>query len=308
MDASLLPGPIHLLLALFLFLALGAAGSTALSLALESHGHRSKKIFAVRLSQQVDRLGMVLLVLALIGGGAAHALTLPGSPALEGLQRFLTRELLLATGIPFGLLLLLWVVRSLTWTRLKKRRPVHIAIGALTVLCLIATIVALAGVKRHLLSTGLAPAGPVPLADLYSWPADALVWPAMVHFLVLGIGAAAALTPLYLFVRRTREDFGRDYYAWSMGTIAMCAMLFLLGQLALLPWYYFGAGLTLDQDLLPVAGAGLSALFLAAIAFFLLGRSKTPMRYKGVTLLSILLVWVSLVALVMTAARIVGTP
>jgi hypothetical protein len=251
---------------------------------------------------------MILLVAVLIGGGAAHALTLPGSPALEGLQRFLTRELLLVIGIPFGLLLLLWTVRALTWTRLKKRRPAHIAIGALTVLCLLAAVTAIAGVKRHLLTMDLALAGPVPLADLYSWPADALVWPAMAHFLILGIGAAAALTPLYLFARRTREDYGRDYYAWSMGTIARWAMLFLLGQLALLPWYYFGAGLALDQDLLPVVGAGLSAVFLAAIAFFMLGRSKTPMRYKGVTLVSILLVWISMVALVMAASRIVSTP
>jgi hypothetical protein len=303
MESILLPTLPEILLALYLLLVLGALGSPMLSLVLETFGHRTRKIFALKLAQQVDRSGVILLLLVLLGGTAANALLLPDSPYLPALQRFLSQDLLLLLSIPFLLLLALWTVRALTWNRLKKRRPLHILLGVATVVCLLAVIVALAGVKRHLLLQDPALLGRAQLVELFAWPIDALIWPALAHVLIVGVGAAAALSPLYLFLRRNREDYGRDYYSWSMGVVARWALIFMLGQLVLLPWYFYGTGTGIPADLFPVIGAGILSLFLAGAIWLLLIRSRTPLRYKGLVLLSVILAWAGLLAAVMAATR-----
>jgi hypothetical protein len=301
MESIPVPSTLHTLYALYLFLVLGAAGSPVVSLGLEIYGHKTRTIFAVKLAQQMDRLGITLVLLILAAGTAANLLLLPDSPYLPALLRFLTPELTLLLSIPSLLLITFWTARALTWNRMKKRRPLHISLGVMTVLCMIALVVALAAMKRHLFTHELSVIGPVAIPELFSWPADGLIWPALIHFLIVGMGVAALLTPLYLFLRRTREDYGRDYYNWAMGVVAKWALIFMLGQLILLPWYYYSTSAVFQADLFPVIGAGIVSLFLAAGIWFLLIRSKTPMRYKGFVLLSVLLSWASLLAILMTA-------
>jgi hypothetical protein len=304
MESMLMPTISQALVALYLLLVLGTVGAPMLSLLLEIHGHRKRMIFAVKLAQQIDRMGISLLLVVLLIGAVAHALLLPGSPLLPGLWSFLTPSMLLLLLAPFALLLMLWTGRTMTWNRMKKQRPRHILLGLLTVLCLLVVVVILAGVKRHLLLQDPDLLGPLPLPELFSWPSRGLVWPALAHFLIAGMGAASALGEVYLILRRTREDFGRDYYNWSMAVVARWSLLFMLGQLVLLPWYFFWAGPSIPGELFPVIGAAILALFLASGVWFLLIRSKTPMRYKGLVLASVVLILVSLVAAVLTASAI----
>ncbi|MFP5259182.1 MAG: hypothetical protein ACLGQH_09175 [Acidobacteriota bacterium] len=129
-----------------------------------------------------------------------------------------------------------------SWQRLKARKPLHGAIGlCATLLLWTAFAVGLAAARPLVL--GLPPvvglAFPLP-------PAESLFWRMLALGLLLSIGLAGTFTGAWLVWRRNRDDFGRDYYNFTMRLAARFGFVGHVLSLAPLAWLGLG--------LLPLAG------------------------------------------------------
>lgn len=129
-----------------------------------------------------------------------------------------------------------------SWQRLKTQKPLHGVIGlCATLLLWLAFAVGLAAARPLVL--GLPPvvglAFPLP-------PGDSLYWRMLALGLPLSVGLAGTFTGAWLVWRRDRDDFGRDYYNFTMRLSARFGFVGHVLSLAALAWLGLG--------LLPLAG------------------------------------------------------
>ncbi|MFP4071153.1 MAG: hypothetical protein ACLFTB_03800 [Desulfovibrionales bacterium] len=286
--------------AAYVLLLLLVVGTPVVSLITETYGFRAKKPFAIKLSRQLDLMGSWALVLTILAGAVTGYFLMPQTPYLPAVQRALTPELLIAFAATGGMMLLFWILRALTWKLLKKKKGLHILLGVILMIALLAFFFLLAGVKARFFSHAPGEIGPVPLGAYFSWPATSMFWPVVSQLLLLSLGLAWAIALPFLLVRRNRDDFGRDYYNWSITNAARWALVFMLGQFIVLPWVYL-LGLEIGSEHLAFMIGFVVAIFLCAAVWLILLRSITPLRWKGLIILSVFFVWAALVFWTMTA-------
>jgi hypothetical protein len=242
------------LVASHLGLALAAAGIPCITSLVGLRATKRLKIFTDKFGQQAATfalLGGLWVFLALLGALAIIHFLAPPSVRLQ-------------FGFPFPLAavagpLLAGVAVFLAyrglWQRLKAKKAVHAALGLAASLLFWLTLYA-----------GLASLRPLaidePALDWLSLlvpPAAALFWRLLAECLTLSLFFAGTLTGAWLVWRRGKDDFGRDYYNFTLRLAARIGLGAGVVSLACLAWMGMG--------LLPVVGE-LSARQSTAVALY----------------------------------------
>ena len=268
--------------AFFDVLGLAALGAPVLAVASEIQGQAQRKAFLDKFAQHVSAMGFGLLLLVLAVGGAGAAL------AAARFQEIMTRlhapgSPLYAFYVALGLTLLTHGLYRCTW-RLPK--GAHCGLGILASLSSLAAIhVSLPGLRGF--APLLSPEGRSTnlVALLFPGPGSPL-WPCLVQYAALSLTLAGALALLFLLHRRDRDNYGRDYYAFSMRRAARWAAWSLVPVLAAQPWLLVTLEPELRALVLVSSVALLWALALVVMLTCLLlwlavARSGSPMRLKG---------------------------
>jgi hypothetical protein len=277
-----------------------AAGAVGMSFCIALSGWAGGKVFADKLSKQLAEFGIMVLggwlLLVSVRWGLWAASWWPTG---EVAQVFYP----LFFDIP-GHLALLFTLVSIALVRFRRRSRrttwVHLALGAICVFVWSATLAAfVAGAFQHLdnavVETKL---------SLYGFAAamtTPLAWLAWGQLFFLGLAAGAGFGLLYLLAKRNKEDYGRDYYCWSVKHCAWWA--FLTGIIhAGLVKAVFWCGAVAREERTDLAGAGwiseaiqafvghettpvlvlaLSLGLAACLCLVPVLRTQTPLRMKG---------------------------
>lgn len=310
-DPALLPAAVAGCLPLYFTLGLMAAPLFISITQTAFLGNR--RMFYDKFAQQQAR-GFLFMLLAFM---------LPVLPAW-GFPFFLTQgtaspeipRCFLITGGAGLAFLCLSASHALPWTRWKPLRPLHTLYGILLACIQFAGLPLLAG-GAALLWILLARTWPdtaVLSASLGAMPGYAntgkglltlflttpLPWALFAYALFMGLCIAASGSLLWLLIRRNRDDYGRDYYAFAMrygawwavasavaaalGHTALCVVLHGI-MVPLQP------GLTLAK---PVLMAGMATLGTATALWLAAARSATPLRHKPGVILAWALLLITL--------------
>jgi len=227
--------------AVHLGLALAGAGIPLITSLVGLSKVKRLKIF-------IDKFGQQAATFALLGGLWAFLVL---AAALAGLAFLAPAKAPYYLGLPFPLAavagsVLAGAVAFLTyrgsWQRLKTQKPLHGVIGlCATGLLWLAFAVGLAAARPLVLGlpATVGPAFALP-------PGNSLYWRMLALGLTLSIGLAGTFTGAWLVWRRDRDDFGRDYYNFTMRLSARFGFVGHVLSLPILIWLGLG--------LMPLAG------------------------------------------------------
>jgi cytochrome bd-type quinol oxidase subunit 2 len=135
-----------------------------------------------------------------------------------------------------------------------------------------------------------------PEAAQYPLTVGSMLWPMSAMYVVLCVSAAAGLSCVYLVVRRNRDDFGRDYYRFSLNLASRWALISMLLFLACQGWLFavlpdMFRTMTTQTPLGMIWAAG-CVLGLACVGLWsATAKSDTPLRFKGLTVVAACLLW-----------------
>lgn len=273
--------------AFFSLLGMAALGSPAIAVSNEYLARARGRVFHDKYGQQAAAMGLILLLLFLVIQAAALGLLLVRFPQMAS-RVFEPGSPFTVSFASMGAFVIFGLAYFLTWRKMREAKGAHMLLGAVAAL---AAMVGVAVTVPAKLLIGLpAEAMQAPLAPL------SMLWPMAAMYVVLCVAAAAGLSCVYLVLRRKRDDFGRDYYRFSLNLASRWALgamvVFLACQgwlLAVLPDMYRTMTLGTPLGLVWAAGCGLG---LACAALWLVtARSDTPLRFKGLTLLAACLLW-----------------
>jgi hypothetical protein len=291
---TLLPLSLHLLLCLAML------GLPTVAVASQVLARSRRKSFMDRYARQICPLAIGLYLYVAAAITAAWLVLGRTVPVLDRAM-----PLLPVLGAAFAAALLALVVYFALWKRLKDNKGAHIAVGVVAALLSVAFL-AVASAAKRLVLTGLAELPPDQLPGparlIPALAGSELYWPLAAETLVLALGAAGALSLGYLLLRRNRDDYGRDYYAFSLQLAAGWALYPCLAALVLQVWplllaWRLTPATLLDQGNI-VLWASATVLLLAGCGLWLfLRRSPTPLRHKGTIVLSLVLYWAALTCL-----------
>ncbi|WP_428566400.1 MAG: hypothetical protein ACP59X_06220 [Solidesulfovibrio sp. DCME] len=245
---------VMVLCAAHLGLALAAAGVPTITAMTGLRQIKRLKIF-------IDKFGQQAATFALLGGLWIFVVL---GAALGAVRFLLPAKAPYFAAVPWPLAALAGPVlagaaaflcyRGL-WQRLKTRKPLHGAIGlAATLLLWLAFWAGLAMLRPFCLGLAV-PADPAFLVP----PGNSLFWRMLAEGLTLSVGLAGTFTGAWLVWRRDKDDFGRDYYNF---TLRLAARVGFVGQVLAL-----GAMGWLVMGLLPLVGE-LSGRLTIAVALY----------------------------------------
>jgi len=272
----MLPQWTFALLPLPLLIAALFWGAPAVSLVSELIGLVSGKPFPVRVARQMSRLAL--------GGhaffwliAAACVATLSSQPFWR--SEFVTdnRLLLVASAaLPlFGSLALTGY--DLGWKMARERKTIHFLLGCVANLPIKYGYWALAGLGLLLFrNVGLDSPAFLP-------PWGSPLWPLMALWLPLSLCLASGSGLCYLLLRRTSDDWGRDYYRFAAPFLAKWHLACGLVVFLVLIWLYASLKGVFNMHLPQIFYAGMAAaacLGLSMTLALLIGTSENPMRLK----------------------------
>lgn len=279
--------------AFFSLLGMGALGSPAVAVLGEMAAKTKKRVFFDKYGQQTASMGMVLLILLLIIEAGAIGLIYTKYPNL--VQQYLDpaspfmNSIMVALGAS-AVFIILGFAYMLTWKAMKKAKGLHMALGlfastaALTMVAIAVPIKLLIGLPHEAVQAQLAlgfKSMVVPMATMYS------------IFLVV---AAAGLSCAYLVMRRNKDDFGRDYYNFTLKLAARWSVTPMIAFLACQGWLFvvlpdnFKA-LVMETPLGIVWCIGIVLGLVCTVIWALIARNESPLRMKGLTFLNVALMW-----------------
>lgn len=273
--------------AFFSLLAMGAFGSPVVAVLGELAAKAKGKIFFDKYGQQTGAMGRILLLLLLVIWGAAIAILFTRFPQLAAKVTAPGTPLLWAC-YASGAFLVLGVIHFSTWKAMRNAKGVHIALG----LC--ATVASISAVTLAVPAKLII--GQPDTASFQQVFASPMAQPMAVMYTLLSISSAAALSCVYLVLRRNQDDFGRDYYNFGLKLAARWAFIPMFGFLACQGWLY---AVLPDAFRTMVTGTMLGYVWLAAgilgllcmTVWLLIARSETPLRLKGLGFLGLALMW-----------------
>nr|WP_321514449.1 hypothetical protein [uncultured Pseudodesulfovibrio sp.] len=275
--------------ALFSLLGMGAIGSPAIAVLGEMSAKTKKRVFFDKYAQQIGSMGLILLILLLIVQGAAYGVALTKFP--QYIHALFTLESpLLNTFAAFGVFAIFSIIYFTTWTKMRNTKVLHISLGMIAALAAL-TCVALAIPAK--IAWMLSHSTPT---DETLSAATAMILPMSIMYALLTMAAAAALSATYLVLRRNKDDFGRDYYSFSLRLAARWATLPMLGFLGCQVWLYATLPASFKSIVtgtpLAFVWSGVVALgAICALIWILIARNESPLRLKGLTFLTLTLFW-----------------
>ena len=273
--------------AFFSVLAMGAFGSPVIAVLGELAAKSKNKVFYDKYGQQTGAMGRILLILLLVIWGAAFAVIFTRFPQLAEKVSTSGTPLMYACATSLAFFALGLVYFS-TWKSMRNAKGLHIAIGLLAGAASVAAVAMAVPAKLM-----IAQPGAVTFQSVFS---SSMALPMAVMYPLLSMASAAALSCAYLVLRRNRDDFGRDYYNFSLKLAARWAFIPMLGFLACQGWLYAilpGAVRTMTLET-PLEYVWLAAVTLGAVClvpWLLIARSETPLRLKGLCFLALVLLW-----------------
>lgn len=285
---------------------LATAGSPFISLLGEHLSTARKKSFYDKYARQMTLMGVILGITSLLLSTGAGVLVymLPGIFPWARFPQMLPQNLLILATVWAGLLLLglaLMAVYLGTWKRLRGSKGVHKALGALAMLLSLDCMVGILGLKRfaiiHMENLPDYMTLDELLRAIYLAPAASSFWPAILQTLAVSVEIGAGFGLVFLLMRRTRDDFGRDYYNFVLRFGAGLAAVACIAQMAVQGWEAYALRTvlfppvpgTLAQTGLILWGGGLAASLLAAACWMVVSRSAMPLRQKPLMVVAALL-------------------
>lgn len=302
MSAQLLPK------ALVDFATLAAIGAPIMAVILEITAKARKKIFYDKLAQQITTLTLVLYLLFIVCLGSAAGFFSNQIPWLK--DWFVNpASPVMMFYITIGIALLGLIPYKYTWKKLKKNKLLHITLGSIGALGGVASILVATVIMQTFFTIQIESPNPaVPAIPFYTHfqqlPGNASLCLAGIY-LIMALAFAAAASALYLVLRRNKDDFGRDYYKFSLPIVACWALVPTLLQFAAsgcIVYYICGPNIALPYSNLPVAlsfGISLLLTIISCTIWIVTLRSETPMRHKvslGLTPLLVILAHATLMA------------
>jgi hypothetical protein len=298
------------LLCLLLFLQAASLGAPLLAAAAEGLFAARRKAFYDKCALQISQLACLLGVAGFAVSGVFLCI------GLQNLQPDFPRQL-----PPLPLWLPGLAAPLLSGLHLALRGPLKTRRVFRVPLCLAAAAAAFAMQLACLLLLDILQDPPLtvpqPQNELFDgvWEAPLAVlaarllshadspafWPALVCPPVFGLAAAAALSQLWLIVRRGRADYGRDYYSFAMRYCARAALaataaaLTLAGGIFALLRTDFPGDFSQPPDLgLALVAAGLP--LSCCLIWLGIIKSDHPLRHKPGVLFACLFLLIALYA------------
>ncbi len=300
---------ILLLCSLPVLCILAAGGAPLLALTGERQALARKRVFLDKLGGQLGAMAGILALCTLPFSLGLWLMSWAGNWLFLSLERSdlplpefslaLAGPANLLTAGVYALALALVTAYWLTWKPWRTRKDAHSLLGVLAVAAAAAAVLLAVGLRHGVLaSPGLLPAdiGLERLAATFlQGPLPALL---AGHALALAVSAGAGLGLCYLLLRRNKEDFGRDYYAFACkqaaewGLVGGSLALFLGGWLsfALMPGL---AELRFNDAVAQFHFLGLLCLFMSCICWALVQGSAAPLRLKPAMVLGAAFLWLS---------------
>jgi len=298
--------------ALIDFATLTAIGAPIMAVILEITAKARKKVFYDKLAQQIITMTLIMYLLFILCLGAAGAffcrqlpwlkdwMINPSSPAM---MFYISLGVALAGLIPY----------KFSWKKLKKQKPLHILLGSIGAIGGVSTIYVATVIMQKFFTMQIeSPTPAVPAVPFYTYfqspPSKAGLCLAGIY-LIMALSFSAAASGLYLVLRRNKDDFGRDYYKFSLPVVARWALFPTILQMiasAGVVYYICGPNITALISNLPVAlsfGVSLLLTITCCAIWIVTWKSETPMRHKiglGLAPLLVILAHATLMAGTMT--------
>ncbi len=279
--------------AFFDTLGLASLGAPLVAVLAEMRGQATKKAFLDKFGQHLASMGLQffgLCVLVWLAGAGLAWLRFPEALAKAhgpGSPLFVLYGILAAAG-------LMQLSYRLAW---GMKKTAHMALGIASATCSIAAGIMITASLRGftpLLSLSEA-ASSLPALLL---PGNAAYYAFQGLYLTLALAYAGCAGLLFLLLRRNRDNFGRDYYAFSMrmaarvaGIAGMTALILEATGLMALEPAMRTLVTTSESGLLWIASAVL--LLVCSGLWLAVARSGAPLRLKGLMVGSGVLVWLS---------------
>ncbi len=289
-----------MLLVSFLTLSvMAAAGVPLVALVAARMAIVRKRVFLDKFGSQLGAMGVVLGLSTLPfvvwtwcmgwAWGWLHLyLKKPGMPLPEFSLQMAGEGRLVAAGA-YLLALVLLVLYKVTWKSSRTRKTLHSLLGVLAALSsLVALFMALV-VKRMVVTHPDVPLAVQDMQTIFSSLSSevpgAPFWPLFGEALGLSLAAAAGLGLVYMILRRSKDDFGRDYYNYCLRYCASWAMAGGLICLVMGGWLVAVLHpqvfrLELSEPKVHLFLAGLLCMVLACVSWGLVRNSETPLRHK----------------------------
>lgn len=266
------------LVAAHLGLALAAAAIPCITSLVGLRQVKRLKIF-------IDKFGQQASTFALLGGLWVFAVLWA---ALAAVWFFLPATAPYVLGVPLPLAA--WAGPLLAggaaflayrglWQRLKTKKGRHAAVGLTASLLLwLAFYAALAAARP--LQIGLPPdAGPAFLLP----PRESLFWRLLAEGILLSLGLAGVFTGAWLVWRRDKDDFGRDYYNFTLRLAARIGFAAVLASAGAMAWLCLGLLPTvgeLSPRLTVAVGLYGTGLLLTLICLGVVMPKENALRHK----------------------------
>lgn len=281
-------------------LLLAAAAVPFLSLTALASAMRTKRGLYDRCARQLGRLACILpaflsvcLLVAHIGGPRLAGPVWPEAP--------LFADAVIAGAGALIAAAVLWGLCAGAWRSLRAHPGALWLIGLagglcaafVPALCLVIACLPTAGIDMAAFSGWRDPLLPARLAEVGS---GSVFLSSLAFLVLLGCAAGGGIALVWLILRRARDDYGRDYYAfaarWCGKWAAAGAWLSLAAGAGVLWMVTDGAFFASlgSHDLAPHAPALIGAGLLAgaAVLWTAVARSAAPMRHKPGMVLALL--------------------
>ncbi len=282
------------------FTTLAAIGAPILAVILEITAKARKKIFYDKLAQQVTALSLILyfLFILCIGGAAAYF-----SQQLPWLKDWFINpnSPVMMFYITVGVALLGLIPYKFSWKKLKKSKALHISLGITGMLGGMASVHAATVIMKQFFTLQTQSATPaVPQVPFYThfmkMPSTAALCLAGLYF-VMALSFAGTAAGFYLVLRRNKDDFGRDYYKFSLPVISKWALAptcAMLAAVAGVVYYMTNPNFEIlykDITIAATMGGSFFFIFVCCAVWVVTWKSETPMRHKiGLSLAPFLLI------------------
>jgi hypothetical protein len=312
-------------LCLLLFLQTASLCAPLAALGAEIAFVWRRKAFYDKCARQIAHFACGLAFISLTLGCAFLALSIRQSAPtlLPRMEEILPLCLLPAAA------LFLSALYPASWNRLKNQRFVHAMLGLCAFLLQLCTLLVLFFLQdalqdpyslvhetsfpfldslrahaQYSLDNSVFPAG-----FAYRW-LDNPAFPAgCAGLLSFGLAAGAALSQLYLFARRNKDDYGRDYYVFAMHYCARIACFCTVAALSFSLVVFWHLYLSFPQSLsrppdpgLLLVAAGLP--LLCCLLWLCIIKSDVPLRHKPGAVFACLFLFIALCAQAMLALEI----
>lgn len=273
--------------AFFSLIGMAVFGSPVVAVLGEIAAKTKKRVFYDKYGQQTASMGALLLLVLLLVEAAGIATIYVKYP--QYVQQFTEQisnfMLPLAAG---GAFLVLGLPYLLLWKKMRNAKGLHIALGMLASMAAIAMVALVIPAKLSFTLNGSAPNPEI----------GAIVLPMSIMYATMIIVSAAGLSCAWLVLRRNKDDFGRDYYNFSLPQAARWSTIPMIGFLGCQGWLFVVLPETMKTMVMGtplsiVWAIGVGLALICAIIWLLIARSETPLQIKGLAFLNVILLWLA---------------